>query len=129
MNEKENKKTILVLEDESSLVDMISSKLKLEGFDVVVSATVDGGLKDMEEKKIDFIWLDHYLIGSKDGVEFTTVVKKNDKWKNIPIFVVSNTASMDKIKAYKELGVTRYYVKSDHRIDDIIGDIKNILLK
>lgn len=46
------------------------------------------------------------------------------KWKKIPIFVVSNSEGSKTIKAYVELGISKYYVKSNHRLDEIIKDIK-----
>ncbi|MEK7452998.1 MAG: response regulator [Patescibacteria group bacterium] len=124
-----NKKTILIIEDESSLVNIISSKLKEDDFNVVASATVDGGIRDMESNKIDFIWLDHYLLGNKDGIDFVTEVKKREEWKDIPIFVISNTANADKLELYIKLGINKYYVKSDNRIESIINDIKKLLSK
>jgi hypothetical protein len=45
----------------------------------------------------------------------------------VPIFVVSNTASADKVQSYLQLGVNKYYTKADYRLDDIIKDIKTFL--
>jgi CheY-like chemotaxis protein len=74
--------------------------------------------------KIDIIWLDHYLIGREDGLDFVAEVKNDKKWRKIPIFVVSNTASQEKLGAYMSLGVKKYYIKANYRLDDIIKDIK-----
>lgn len=117
--------TALVIEDNLSLAEAINKKLQLSGFNTVTARSVDSALALMQsEQPISVVWLDHYLLGDKDGIDFATVVKDHADWKQIPIYVVSNTASTDKISSYSSLGVSRYYVKSDHRLEDIIADIK-----
>lgn len=124
-----NRKIILVVEDERPLVKVIETKLINSGFDVVTARTVDQGLSYMEDiGKIDAVWLDHYLIGEKTGIDFVEEIKKPEsKWREIPIFVVSNTASNSNVQTYKKLGVDCYSVKSDHRLDQITNDLKSLL--
>jgi DNA-binding response OmpR family regulator len=122
MNDKKN--IAMVIEDEQPLLEAIKIKLEKTGFDVVTARSVEQAmnfLKDIE--RIDVIWLDHYLLGKENGLDFVVMVKNDDAWKKIPIFVVSNTASADKVKSYLELGVEKYYTKADYRLDEIIKDI------
>lgn len=121
-------KNILVVEDEKPLQDAIRIKLEKNNFNVLTARSVEQALnylKDVEQ--IDIIWLDHYLFGQADGLDFVSEVKNNKQWQAIPIFVVSNTASAEKVKAYLNLGINKYYVKSEKRLDEIICDIKNYL--
>jgi len=124
-----NKKTILVIEDERPLVQIIQAKLERVGFDVVTARTVDQGLDYLEEvDAIDAIWLDHYLPGEKTGLDFVAQLKKSgSKWAKIPIFVVSNTASSGNLRSYLRLGVDKYSVKAEHRLDEITNDLKLFL--
>ncbi|MCX6717708.1 MAG: hypothetical protein NTU76_03475 [Candidatus Taylorbacteria bacterium] len=80
---------------------------------------------------IDVIWLDHYLVGKEDGLDFIAWCKEDDnvKCKIIPIFVVSNTASSDKVGTYISLGAYKYFVKSNHKLDEIIQEISESLLE
>ncbi|HSX16232.1 MAG TPA: response regulator [Candidatus Saccharimonadales bacterium] len=117
--------TALVVEDDLSLAGAINKKLQLSGFTTLNARSVDEALRLMDEHQpIGVIWLDHYLLGGKDGLAFTAVVRARDDWKAIPIYIVSNTASNDKVASYNKLGISRYYVKADHRLDEIIADIK-----
>lgn len=117
---------ILVVEDEKSLSKAITKKLEVSGFEVINASTaaeakdaLDGG------EKIDAIWLDHYLIGEESGLEVLYYIKSEDsKYKNIPVYVVSNTATPEKIEQYISLGIDKYYVKSDTKLESIINDIK-----
>ena len=77
---------------------------------------------------MDAIWLDHNLLGKEDGLDFVTKFKANGgKWSKVPIFVVSNTSSSDLIKTYAKLGVNHYYVKAEHRLENIIEEINSTL--
>lgn len=119
-------KTVLVLEDERPILDAIKIKLENNGFAVLTAQSVAEALDYIENlKSIDAIWLDHYLLGREDGLDFVENIKKRDgKWKDIPIFVVSNTAGPDKVRSYMELGIDKYYIKAEHRLDEIIVALK-----
>lgn len=129
---EEQKKVILVLEDEKPLLEAIKLKLEKRGFDVVSARTIDQAknyVNDLE--RVDVIWMDHYLIGKGNGLDFIAWCKEsdNDKCRLIPVFVVSNTASDDKVATYMSLGAKRYFVKSNHKLDEIITEISNSLLE
>jgi len=130
MNPLEHKKTILVVEDERPLVQAIQTKLEKNNFIVVTARTVDQAIDYLENiKKIDAIWLDHYLPGEKTGLDFVAYLKNpKGAWSTIPIFIVSNTASSTNVRSYLRLGVSKYCIKADHRLDQIVEDVKTFLL-
>lgn len=122
-------KIILVIEDERPLVEAITTKLEKSGFVVVTARTVEQAFNYIDELgHIDAIWLDHYLLGKEEGLDFVAKCKEEEsKCSHIPIFVVSNTASPDKVQSYIRLGISKYYVKAEHRLDEIINEIKSFL--
>lgn len=121
--------TILVVEDEIPLLDAIRMRLEKHDFLVLTARSVQQAemhIQDVEE--VDAIWLDHYLLGKEDGLDFVARCREEGSiCKNIPIFVVSNTASEQKVKTYLQLGVQEYFVKAEKRLDDIIQAIKTTL--
>lgn len=122
------KPKILVIEDEEVLLSLIKKKLSREGFDVLGVQTALDGMELLKANPgIDVIWLDHYLLGHETGLDFVTKVKQDKKWKKIPIFVVSNTAGPDKRQMYIHLGVTKYYVKADYELGQIITEIRKVI--
>jgi len=125
---EKNKKVVLVVEDERPLLEAIRLKLEKNNFEVITSRSVEEAFNHIEDvPKIDAIWLDHYLLGKENGLDFVVKCKEEgSKYKDIPIFVVSNTASPDKVKKYIELGVCRYYTKDEKKLEDIINEIKNL---
>jgi len=121
-------KTILVVEDEKPLLDAIRIKLEKSGFSVVTARTAEQAYGLLEDiNKIDVIWLDHYLLGKENGLDLVVKIKSHEAWKSIPVFIVSNTASADKVKSYINLGVNKYYIKANYRLDNIITDIRECL--
>ncbi|MCX6723499.1 MAG: response regulator [Candidatus Staskawiczbacteria bacterium] len=124
----EDKKTILVVEDEKPLMDAVKKKLELSGFYVVTARSVEQALsylKDLE--KVDLVWLDHYLIGKENGLDLVAKMKEDgSEWKKVHIFVVSNTASPDKVNSYLHLGIDKYFTKADYRLDDIIKYMNDV---
>ena len=127
--ETTDKKTILVIEDERPLQEAIKAKLLSNEFEVVTARSVEEALNFLKDDvNISVIWLDHYLLGKETGLDFLAQIKTDDtEWQKIPIFVVSNTASPEKVQSYLRLGAKKYYTKSDYRLDQIIGDIKAFL--
>lgn len=122
-------RNILVVEDERPLLEAIRVKLEHSGFDVVTARTVEQALDYLEDLgTVDAIWLDHYLIGKENGLDFVAKVKGDgENWRHIPIYVVSNTASADKVQSYLRLGVQKYFTKAENRLDAIIEDIVTFL--
>ena len=131
IHESLTKKTILIIEDERPLIRVIEAKLIKAGFEVVTARTVDQGLEYMENiGTIDAVWLDHYLFGERTGIDFVAALKSSgSKWLGVPIFVVSNTASSDNLQSYIRLGVNRYSVKANHKLDEITKEIRSFLEK
>jgi len=56
-------------------------------------------------------------------------MKKNSKLSKIPVIIVSNTATDDKIKTLLSLGINKYFLKAENRLEDIISELKIILQK
>ena len=128
---KKHNKTILVVEDEMPLLEVIKKKLQLNDYSVVTARSVNQALEYLKEMgDINIIWLDHYLLGEKNGLDFITELKSTrSKWKHIPVVVVSNSAGPEEIKKYKELGAERYYLKAETRLEQIVDDIDALLNK
>lgn len=129
-SDNKESKNILVVEDEKPLLEAIRIKLEKNGFSVVTARTIEqawGLLEDLDS--IVVVWLDHYLLGKENGLDLVVKIKNDDRFKTVPIFVVSNTATQDKVKSYIALGVNHYYTKSNYRLDQIIGDINEYLGK
>src|SRR5687768_18153132 len=113
--------TIMVVEDEVLLLQAITKKLKLSNMDVLSCASGQQAidyLTNLDELP-DAIWLDYYL-KDMNGLAFMQSIRDNPKWSHIPVIVVSNSASSEKVHTMLGLGARKYILKAEHRLDEII---------
>lgn len=121
-------KTALIIEDDESLLEAIEHEFTSRGFRTLRARSVPEALTSLETAdRVDVIWLDHYLLGKSDGIDFVARIKNGDKWNTIPIFVVSNSSGSEHVRSYLGLGVNQYYTKADYDLSQIVVDIENEL--
>lgn len=127
----ETQYSLLVVEDDKPLHRAIKAKLEREGFSALVAVDVDQAISyiDDEDVQVDAVWLDHYLFGDKNGLDFISHLKDKGILDKIPVFVVTNTGGHEKKETYLQFGAVDYYVKSNNRLDEIAADIKKKLLE
>jgi len=125
---KSDKPLVLVVEDEVLLLEAISKKLQLNNINVVGASSCEQALDYLKNltQKPDAIWLDYYL-GDLNGIDFMNQMRKNKEWMEIPVLVVSNSASPDKVQKMLELGVKKYMIKAEHRLDELVEEIKQFI--
>lgn len=120
--------TIMVIEDETLLLQAITKKLKLSDMDVLSCASGQQAvdyLKNLDQLP-DAVWLDYYL-KDMNGLAFMQELKMNPAWENIPVLVVSNSASPDKVSNMLALGAKKYILKAEYRLDEIIAMIRDFI--
>ena len=120
--------TIMVVEDEELLLRAITQKLKLSNFGVISCESVKQAIDylDTLPELPDAIWLDYYLKDS-NGLEFMKQIRENKKWEKIPVVVVSNSASPDKVNTMLALGVKKYLLKAEYKLSDIIETFRTFI--
>ena len=119
---------VMVIEDEALLLQAISKKLELSGMTPVSCTTGKQALDYLNSlpELPDAIWLDYYL-KDMNGLDFMHELKKNDKWASIPVIVVSNSASEEKVHSMLALGVKKYILKAQYRLDELIELVKKFI--
>ena len=126
---KENP-TVMVVEDEVLLLQAITKKLKLSNMDVLSCSSGQQAIDYLEsvDEQPNIIWLDYYL-KDMNGLAFMQALKANPKWSDIPVLVVSNSASPEKVHNMLGLGAKKYILKAEYRLDEIIAMIRDFLAK
>ncbi len=104
------KESILIVEDEKNILELVKYNLEKEGFSVFCATTGDNGLEDARKKNPALIILDLMLPGL-DGIEVCKILKQNYRTSQIPIIMLTAKAEeMDKIVGL-ELGADDYMTK------------------
>lgn len=102
-----NKKTILVVDDEKPIIDILVYNLKKEGYNTLEATDGEMGLNMALEKRPNLILLD-IMLPKMDGL---TVCKRVKQAYNVPILMLSaKDEEIDKIIGL-ELGADDYITK------------------
>jgi two-component system, OmpR family, response regulator RegX3 len=101
------KRTILLVEDEESIVSPLVEALRREGFDTAVSATASESLEEFERARPDLVLLDVML---PDGSGFE-VCRELRARSRVPIIMLTARGEEADRVAGLELGADDYVVK------------------
>jgi CheY-like chemotaxis protein len=119
-------KTILVIEDDKFLRELIIKKLIKENYNVVEVEDGEEGIEKIKKTKPDLILLDLILPGI-DGFEVLSRIKEYPDLAKIPVIVLSNLGQRDDIEKAIKLGANDYLVKAHFTPNEIIEKIKDLL--
>jgi len=118
---------ILVVDDEADLVETIQFALELEGYNVLVASNGEEGLNVARQEKPDLILLD-LMLPKLDGYKVCRLLKFDERYKHIPILMLTaRTQEKDKILG-KETGANEYITKP-FDMDALIARVKFYLSK
>lgn len=117
---KPETKLLLIVEDEDSVVYALSEKFNLtEGVKVIFASNGKDGLKKALDEKPDLILLD-IILPEMDGIEMLEKLREDDWGKTVEVIILSNLSDPDSEKKAKDLGVTKYIIKADCEIEDVV---------
>ena len=125
---KTGEKKILMMEDEDVFVDMFGGKLKQEGFEVECVQNGSLGIKKAMENKYDLFIID-MAMPVMNGDEVAERLKSDDGLKNIPILILSASAADEDAKRLRELGVDKFFIKTQVTPSELAKEVKEILNK
>ncbi len=104
------RQTILVVDDEPDIVEIIQYNLEKSGFDVIVAADGPVALEKARDETPDLIVLDLMLPGL-EGTDVCRILKQDDRTRSIPILMLTaKSEEIDRIIGL-ELGADDYVVK------------------
>lgn len=104
--------TILVIEDEQDIRDLISFQLKSEGHNVLIAESVDKAIGIVERPdKIDLFIIDWMLPGVMSGLEFTKKLRAQKNYKDTPIVMITALTQPENIVAALDAGADDYITK------------------
>ncbi len=119
-----NNKTILIVEDDSFLIQMYSAKLELEGYGVLLASDGEKALRLIKEKRPDLVLLD-LLLPKLNGFDFLEQIQKDGF--SVPVIVLSNLSQKEDIDKCLNLGAKDFLIKAHFVPSEVIIRIKEVL--
>jgi len=105
-----SKETILIVDDEEDILELIRYNLKNEGYHVLVAQTGEAAIKMARQSRPDLLILDLMLPGM-DGLEVTRYLKNNESTQDLPIVMLTAKGEESDIITGLELGANDYISK------------------
>ncbi|MDP3921644.1 MAG: response regulator [Candidatus Omnitrophota bacterium] len=118
-------KKILVVDDETNIVLVISSRLKANGFQVVTAECGRDALEKADSEKPDLIVLD-VMMPSPDGYEVCRMLKGDPKHKNVPVIILTAKVSEQDRSKSAECGADAFVTKP-YSPSELLGKIKDLI--
>jgi two-component system phosphate regulon response regulator PhoB/two-component system alkaline phosphatase synthesis response regulator PhoP len=122
----ENKKRILIVEDDPVLSSMYKTKFELDGFEVITVASGPAGLETAKKEKFDIIFLD-VILPQIDGFTVLEEIKRNPETKDIPVVMLTNLGTQEDMEKGKRMGAIDYIVKASLTPSQVSDKIKEYL--
>lgn len=129
MSQSEDKKLILVVEDEQLYMSSLVEKIGKEGFSVISAKNGEEGLAAAIKDHPDLILLD-LVMPKVDGMTMLGQLRSYNQWgKKVPVYILTSLPSSDEkiLKFVDELTPVYYIDKSDITLSDLIEKIKETL--
>lgn len=119
-------KKILIVEDEVPLVKALTIKLKEANYEVFEAYDGDAGLMMAEKCRPDLILCD-IAMPKMDGLTMIDKMRGTDWGKDVMVMMLTNSGSKEKLSEALGHWVSRYFVKSDWDLENIVAEIKKAI--
>lgn len=125
-NDLKKEITILVIEDDKNLKRLIKSHLENFGFERIQEAD-DGNsaFQIMSQINIGLIIADWHMPGM-DGLDFYSLMKNKDDFKNIPFLMITGEAKKEKVIEAFTSGIKNYIIKP-FEAEDLERKVRKLL--
>ncbi|MBU3925835.1 response regulator [Patescibacteria group bacterium] len=120
-----DKKLVLIIEDDKFFQALVSKRLINEGFDVITASDSKEALKVLEEKKPALILLD-LILPLLSGFEILSIIKKDERTKDIPVIVLSNLGQKEEVEKAMALGAKDFMIKVNFTPEEIVRKVKSV---
>lgn len=122
----DNRKSILIVEDDPVLLKMYSEKFGFEGYRVVNAKDGEEALDRAVSDPVDMILLD-IMLPKMSGTDFLQRLRQNAKVKDTPVVALTNLAEDEEKQKALKLGVKEYLVKAMQTPEQVVETVKKYL--
>ncbi|MFA5021189.1 MAG: response regulator [Patescibacteria group bacterium] len=117
---------ILLVEDDSMIVEMYKLRFEEEGFETIVTDKGSEAIEIAKRDQPDLILLD-VILPEIDGFSILREIKSEMTTKKIPVLLLTNLSQESDQQKGTELGADGYFIKAQHTPADLMNEIKKVL--
>jgi len=117
---------VYFIDDDEDLINIFSTALVREGFEVAYSLTGAEGIEKVKTAKPDIILLDQVL-PDMAGNDILKALKTDAQTKDIPVILLSNFSQNELVKGAIDQGALDYLFKYQVEPKDVVSKVKEAL--
>jgi DNA-binding response OmpR family regulator len=118
-------KKILLVDDEPHIITMLENRMKHAGYEVITAVDGQDALMKAQKEKPDLIIL-YLMLPKLDGFKVCRMLKFDEKYKHIPIIMLTARAQEVDKKMGEKVGVDGYITKP-FEPQVLLGKVKDLL--
>ena len=127
METTETKKKVMLVEDDVFVSDIYQVKMHNEGIEVIVAMNGMEAVEHLEKGIMpDLILLD-IVMPYMDGMAVLKRIKADDRWKNIPVILLTNLSDRSQVDECLSLGANDYLIKSHFTPSEVMKKVYSLL--
>ena len=122
------KKLILLIEDDSFIQRLYQKTFQLHGYEIEAAFDGDQAITKLEtmKEKPTIILLD-IMMPKTSGFDVLRYLKSKEKFKNIPVVVLTNLDRKEDEEKVLELGAVSYLIKSQYEPSEVVDKVQEII--
>jgi signal transduction histidine kinase/CheY-like chemotaxis protein len=120
---------VLIVEDEADTRELLRRMLEKEGWTVFQASNGRVALERMgkeETEEPDLILLD-LMMPEMDGFDFVTELRKQEKWRNIPVVVITAKSISTEDRIRLNGGVERILQKGSYSREELLSEVRALV--
>ena len=104
------KLTVLVIDDDPVILELLRVNFEIEGFDVICAADGEEGLKRARTDRPDAVISD-IMMPRRDGLQLLADLKGDPATEDLPVILLSAKAQKNEVQQGLEMGADDYITK------------------
>ena len=116
--------TVLVVDDTRLDRESVARLLEYEGFKTIRAGNGKDGWAIMYDHTPDLVLLDLQM-PQMDGVTFLRMVRRSDRWRDLPVIVLTGMGDDNQLVARaKALGIQELLPKASFGVDELMAQVR-----
>lgn len=125
MGQQDSKYSILVVEDEENILELLELNLELEGYEVSIAKTGAQAVKQFKSEYFDLIILD-IMLPEMDGIAVCETIRTQNN--EVPIlFLSAKNSAADRVEGLKKGGDD--YMTKPFNLEELLLRIEKLIIK
>lgn len=124
-----DKKKILIVDDDTFLLDMYAFKFSQDNFEVYTALNGLQAIEKLKDGLVPEIILMDIIMPEMDGFEMLEKINKDNLSPNSTKIILSNKSQQSDIERGNNLGASGYIVKANSTPSEVIEQVVGILSK